>query len=173
MSDKELVERLLDFDKVTVGDAREAALRIEALTAEVGELQEVFDFQWRANMRAVEMWRAANPGNDLVLPDSARLTVWMLDRIEALTAKNEMLGREVNIARYGQPDFAWSVHVQVMDDLNAKLDKAVEALRVLIQHAHNCEKELTEELHHQDFCGESLPLTNARATLAEIKGEKE
>jgi hypothetical protein len=120
MTDKELVKRLLDFDKVTVGDARDAALRIEALTA-----------------------------------------------------KNEMLGREVNIARYGQPNFAWSVHVQVMDDLNAKLAKAVEALRVLIQHAHNCEKELTEELHHQDFCGESLPLTNARATLAEIEGEKE
>jgi hypothetical protein len=31
MSDKELVERLLDFDRVTVGDARDAALRIEAL----------------------------------------------------------------------------------------------------------------------------------------------
>jgi hypothetical protein len=91
MSDKELVERLLDFDKVTVGDARDAALRIEALTAEVGELQEVFDSQWRANMRAVEMWRAANPGNDLVLPDSARLTVWMLERIEALTAKVKLM----------------------------------------------------------------------------------
>jgi hypothetical protein len=33
MSDKELVERLLDFDKVTVGDARDAALRIEQLVA--------------------------------------------------------------------------------------------------------------------------------------------
>jgi hypothetical protein len=32
MSDKELVKRLLDFDRVTVGDARDAALRIEALT---------------------------------------------------------------------------------------------------------------------------------------------
>jgi hypothetical protein len=31
MTDEELVERLLDFDKVTVGDARDAALRIEAL----------------------------------------------------------------------------------------------------------------------------------------------
>jgi hypothetical protein len=37
MSDKELVERLLDFDKVTVGDARDAALRIKALTKERGE----------------------------------------------------------------------------------------------------------------------------------------
>jgi phage-related tail protein len=33
MTDKELVERLLDFDKVTVGDARDAALRIEQLVA--------------------------------------------------------------------------------------------------------------------------------------------
>ncbi len=55
--------------------------------------------------------------------------------------------------------------------LEAKLAKAVEALRELIDHTHNCEKELTEELHGIDFCGESLPLTKARATLAEIKGE--
>jgi hypothetical protein len=176
MSDKELVERLLDFDKVTVGDAREAALRIEALTAEVGELQEVFDFQWRANMRAVEMWRAANPGNDLVLPDSARLTVWMLDRIEALTAKNEMLGREVNIARYGQPDFAWSVHVQVMDDLNAKLDKAVELLKEARQ---DLEEYVTHEwpkdehpVYERKWERDMELCRRIDATLAEIEGEK-
>jgi hypothetical protein len=86
--------------------------------------------------------------------------------IEALTAKNEMLGREVNIARYGQPDFAWSVHVQVMDDLNAKLAKAVEALRAF-----------------KDF--DDMPTSYKRpdvfelrvrrkllAALAEIEGEK-
>ncbi len=61
----------------------------------------------------------------------------------------------------------------VIIDLMSKLEKAAEALRGLIQHAHNCEKELTEKLHHQDFCGESLPLTNARATLAEIEGGKD
>jgi hypothetical protein len=85
------------------------------------------------------------------------------DRIEALTAKNEMLGREVNIARYGQPDFAWSVHVQIMDDLNAKLAKAVEALHTISGHVVlNNENE--EEL------SESALL--ARTTLAEIEGEK-
>ena len=46
-------------------------------------------------MRAVEMWRTANPGNDLVLPDSAKLTVWMLEQLKALTAKVEMF-RETN-----------------------------------------------------------------------------
>jgi hypothetical protein len=39
MSD-ELVKRLLDFDKVTVGDARDAALRIEALKREVEMFRE-------------------------------------------------------------------------------------------------------------------------------------
>ena len=53
----------------------------------------------------------------------------------------------------------------------ARLSEAVEALSVLILHTRDCEKELTEELHHADFCGESSPLTNARATIAKIKGE--
>jgi hypothetical protein len=83
-------------------------------------------------------------------------------RIEALTAKNEMLGREVNIARYGQPDFAWSVHVQVMDDLNAKLAKAVEALRFVVS-----AKGLTDPT---EYGYEAIK--QARATLAEIEGEK-
>jgi chorismate synthase len=81
-------------------------------------------------------------------------------RIEALTAKNEMLGREVNIARYGQPDFAWSVHVQVMDDLNAKLAKAVELLIV-------CRDMFDEVAHPSDPLSKML-----NDTLAEIKGEK-
>lgn len=41
----------------------------------------------------------------------------------------------------------------------------VEALRVLIDHTHECERELTEALYHADFCGESRPLTDARAIL--------
>jgi septal ring factor EnvC (AmiA/AmiB activator) len=103
------------------------------------------------------------------------------NRIEALTAKNARLEQVVEDLS-DEVDLAEQEASMVEDDfvkaekeikaLTAKLAKAVKALRVLIQHAHNCEKELTEELHHQDFCGESLPLTNARATLAEIEGEK-
>jgi hypothetical protein len=88
------------------------------------------------------------------------LDVINVEKIEALTAKNEMLGREVNIARYGQPNFAWSVHVQVMDDLNAKLAKAVEGLR--------------EIRGNGDATGRNpqLMANIARATLAEIEGAK-
>lgn len=54
------------------------------------------------------------------------------DRAESAEAKlkseTERLGREVNLARYGQPDFAWSIHVQAMAELEAKLARALEAL---------------------------------------------
>jgi hypothetical protein len=43
MSDKDLVERLLDFEKVTVGDARDAALRIEALTTKLAAAVDWFE----------------------------------------------------------------------------------------------------------------------------------
>ena len=56
--------------------------------------------------------------------------------------------------------------------LAATCERLEAALRDLIGHTHNCEKELTEKLHGADFCGESLPLTNARAALAELKGGK-
>lgn len=89
-------------------------------------------------------------------------------------AKVEALERERDKARKYRDAYAECdrIGTQAVRDLEARLDKAVVALRVLIDHAHNCEKELTEELHHADFCGESLPLTKARAVLAEIEGKK-
>lgn len=62
-------------------------------------------------------------------------------------------------------------------DQTAALDKLideavkpyVDALRALIYHTHECERELTEALYHADFCGESRPLTDARAILAASK----
>jgi hypothetical protein len=91
-------------------------------------------------------------------------------RIEALTAKNEMLGREVNIARYGQPDFAWSVHVQVMDDLNAKLAKAVEALVSLVKQASTTSSRGAVTGPHWTHL--TVAILKARAAIAEIEGEK-
>lgn len=86
-----------------------------------------------------------------------------LDRIEALTAKL------ATCEKYRDAyDEMGRIGTQAVRDLEAKLAKAVDALEALIQLAHDCEKELTEDLHHMDFCGESMPLTEARATLAEI-----
>ena len=149
MSD-DLVKRLRAVDHLDIEDCfmqsplyAYAADLIEALTSEVGELQEVFDFQWRANMLAVEMWRTANPGNDLVLPDSAKLTVWLLERIEALNAERDFFEEE------------W---VSAVD----KLNKAVEALRF---YAKGSWSALDEDLDE-----DGSPGKNARALLAEIEG---
>jgi hypothetical protein len=49
--------------------------------------------------------------------------------IEELMKERDDLGRKLNTARYGQPDFAWSIHEEAMADLRAKLAKAMEALR--------------------------------------------
>ena len=95
---------------------------------------------------------------------------------EALTAKNEMLGREANIARYGQPDFAWSVHVQVMDDLNAKLEKTVELLKEARQ---DLEEYVTHEwpkdehpVYERKWERDMELCRRIDTTLAEIEGEQ-
>jgi hypothetical protein len=84
---------------------------------------------------------------------------------EALTAKNEMLGREVNIARYGQPNFAWSIHKAAMADLEAKLAKAVDALTFYADF-HENPNDGPWGVSSQDFG------KHARAIIAEIEGEK-
>lgn len=56
---------------------------IRALRDERNELQQIFDTRWAADMRAIEQWQKAHPGNDLVWPDHADLVVWLLGQIEA------------------------------------------------------------------------------------------
>ena len=63
------------------------------------------------------------------------------------------------------------IGTQAVRDLEAKLAKAVEALDLMIFHAHGLEKQLTEDLFNQDFCGESVTLTVSRTTLAALKGQ--
>ena len=55
-----------------------------------------------------------------------------------------------------------------LEELEAKLAKALNALELMVLHAHGLEKQLTEDLFHQDFCGESVTLTVSRTTLAEL-----
>ena len=51
--------------------------------------------------------------------------------VEALVKERDELGRRLNAARYGQPDFAWSIHEEEMADLRAKLTKAVGFLKTM------------------------------------------
>ena len=83
---------------------------------------------------------------------SVELIAALADRIEELEAQRNFAQRQVVAAE-------------------TKLAKAVEALELMCLHPHGLEKQLTEDLFHQDFCGESVPLTVARTILAELKGQ--
>jgi hypothetical protein len=151
--------------------------RIEALTSEVGELQEVFDFQWRANMRAVEMWRTANPGNELVLPDSAKLTVWMLEQLEA--ARADAKEAEAYAEELAECNEDFSVCNQHLKTQVTELQKQFNICRMALAKAMMALQGSRETI---------LQLVNSRgseaegadedwvgdidATLAEIEGEK-
>ena len=50
------------------------------------------------------------------------------DRIEELRAGLRNAGRELNLARYGQADFAWPIHKAAMADIKSKLSVATAAL---------------------------------------------
>ena len=52
---------------------------------------------------------------------------------------------------------------------NEKVKALVVALAQLVNHTHDCEKQITEFGFNVDYTGASLPLTNARATLAAME----
>lgn len=79
--------------------------------------------------------------------------------IEELMKERDDLGRKLNTARYGQPDFAWSIHEEAMADLRAKLAKAVEMLIL-------CRDMFDEVAHPSD------PLSVLiKTSLAELEGK--
>lgn len=63
------------------------AEQMKKTEAELAELQGVFDLIWKADMRAIEMWQEANPGNDLVWPDGAKLTLWLMGQLDKAEAE--------------------------------------------------------------------------------------
>lgn len=74
--------------------AFEAAAELEAAIARADELEATFELINAAQMRAIKMWQDANPGNDLVWPDGAELTLWLMDatdRILDLTTERDRL----------------------------------------------------------------------------------
>jgi len=52
-------------------------------TVEIDDMNSLFDLQWKRTQEATELWRAAHPGNDLVLPDLGVLITWLMERADA------------------------------------------------------------------------------------------
>ena len=145
----DLLKRLRsNTPNMSVGHAamRHAAARIEQLEAALT----------RANAATAAAYEvAANVLDDEI--DMARIAFPQAVPILAADRKA--------IRALATPD-----QTSALDKLIAEAVKPyVEALRALIDHTHECERKLTEALYHADFCGESRPLTDARAILAASK----
>jgi hypothetical protein len=99
MSDiSNVLRKVIELDiSLGLDGTQEALDEITRLTAEVAEYEATFDAAWEADMRGVQMWREAHPGNDMVLPDRANFTAWMLAeimRLRSLTVVQETLIRK-------------------------------------------------------------------------------
>ena len=111
------------------------------------------------------------------------------DRIEELVKERDELGRKLNTARYGQPDFAWSIHEEAMADLRAKLatcekysDAYAECDRIGTQAARDLEAKLAKAVEDAEkwryaFAAQSrklqavLYIEGVKAVLAELEGK--
>src|SRR5882672_10479507 len=69
-------------------DRRELLRLLNEARTEIADKQRTFDLIWNAQQRAIKLWQEANPGNDLVWPDWAALTGWLLDQIASLKEAN-------------------------------------------------------------------------------------
>lgn len=58
--------------------------RIAELERENADLRGTIDVVIAADERAVNLWRAAHPGNELVVPDRVKLVGWLLEQNVAL-----------------------------------------------------------------------------------------
>ena len=46
------------------------------------------------------------------------------DEIDRLRSEINRMGRDLNLAKYGEPNFSWSIHKKAMADLLARAEKA-------------------------------------------------
>jgi hypothetical protein len=144
MSDEELVKRLLDFDKVTVGDARDAALRIEALTAKVKLMDDL----------------------DVINGEKIEALTEQLEAARADAKEAEAYAEELEAKNGNLCDLAVNEHGRA-ERAEAKLSKAVKALLLARVHVANNEQGWSVG---RASARSDLKIINA--TLAEVEGEK-
>ena len=69
---------------------------LERLRDEIKGWESSFNMYWNAQQRGIAKWRAANPGNNSILPDSGDLMEWVLGEWDK--AKLEIAGLRLVIA---------------------------------------------------------------------------
>ena len=73
--------------------------------------------------------QAANARLIAAAPDMHATILALCDALDTEQSNVRRMGREVNHAKYGQPDFAWGIHLEAMAELKAENERLRAALR--------------------------------------------
>ena len=55
---------------------------IASLKDRIAELEQIFDLSYKADMRAIIMWRKGHPERNLTMPDKTDMVIWLLERLD-------------------------------------------------------------------------------------------
>ena len=64
------------------GEAEEKDKEIDSLKDRIAELEQIFDLSYKADMRAIKMWRKGHPERNLTVPDKTDMVIWLLERLD-------------------------------------------------------------------------------------------
>jgi hypothetical protein len=95
----------------------------------------------RLTDEGVQEMAVHEPGYPISHTDFRDLALDLLDA----RAEIARLGREVNMARYGQPDFSWSIHKEAMAELQAENARVRDALED--------QADFLDQMHHARMTG--------------------
>ena len=98
-------------------------------------------------------------------PDMHATILALCDALDTEQSKVRRMGREVNHAKYGQPDFAWGIHLETTAELNAENER----LQTIIGNLHAVEEKHRETANAQFHRANRLQVENERLREALTK----
>ena len=87
----------------------------------------------------------------------------------AAQAEIERMGRELNLAKYGEPNFSWSIHKKAMEDLLARAEKAEAKITQLRFEIEKLREDYTELLGSNEAL--TFKLVDAEAERDEARAQ--
>ena len=91
---------------------------------ENADLRNTLDAVIWADERGVELWRAAHPGKELVIPDRAKLLEWLLEQNAALRADKDRLDWLIKLEETERVKFCRGWYRWTTEKVKAAIDAA-------------------------------------------------
>lgn len=95
-------------------------------------------------------------------------------RLDAVEKDRDAIGRDLNRAKYGEPDFAWSTHLAVLDETIARAERAEAALATARRDAlEEAAKEAVDILETMQTCSIGTAQDRVPAAIRALANEAE